>query len=123
MRPFCCFTLSLAVAFGMLPAGVYAQGKGQEKVAVCHIPPGNPANARTLMLPQPAVKAHLGHGDTLGACSGGGTGRGGGSQGANDDAPEREDDDDNPGQAAAIKVGRTAEVVAAGGADDSRLRS
>jgi len=36
-----------------------------EKVLVCHKPKKNP---HTLSLPQSAVPAHLGHGDTLGAC-------------------------------------------------------
>jgi hypothetical protein len=38
------------------------------RVTLCHIPPGNHANAHTLTVGQPAVKAHLKHGDTLGAC-------------------------------------------------------
>ena len=38
------------------------------KVDVCHIPPGNPANAHTINVSENAVKAHLAHGDTLGAC-------------------------------------------------------
>lgn len=39
------------------------------KVLVCHIPPGNPANAHTICVGQPAVKAHVSHhGDGLGAC-------------------------------------------------------
>jgi hypothetical protein len=41
---------------------------GVPKVAVCHIPPGNPANMHTIIVGEPAVKAHLAHGDTLGAC-------------------------------------------------------
>src|SRR3712207_2319110 len=40
------------------------------RVTVCHIPPGNPANAHTIRVGPPAVKAHLKHGDTLGACEG-----------------------------------------------------
>ncbi|MBZ4418682.1 hypothetical protein [Myxococcus sp. RHSTA-1-4] len=45
------------------------------KVTICHIPPGNPANAHSITVGLPAVKAHLKHGDTLGACgSDGGTG-------------------------------------------------
>ncbi|MBJ6764153.1 hypothetical protein JGU66_25545 [Myxococcaceae bacterium JPH2] len=43
---------------------------GTEHVTVCHIPPGNPANAHTITVGEPAVKAHLRHGDTLGACGG-----------------------------------------------------
>ncbi len=38
------------------------------KVSICHIPPGNPANAHTLVIGAPAVQAHLAHGDTLGEC-------------------------------------------------------
>jgi hypothetical protein len=37
-------------------------GYGQNKVAVCH------KGKNTLMLPEPAVQAHLNHGDTLGPC-------------------------------------------------------
>lgn len=40
------------------------------KVAVCHIPPGNPANMHTIVIGAAAVRAHLAHGDKLGACSG-----------------------------------------------------
>ncbi len=43
-------------------------GNGQEKVTICHIPPGNPENAHTITVAQPAVNAHLAHGDTLGPC-------------------------------------------------------
>lgn len=40
------------------------------KVTVCHIPPGNPANAHTISVGAPAVPAHLAHGDYLGPCHG-----------------------------------------------------
>jgi len=39
-----------------------------KKTTVCHIPPGNPANAHTICVGNPAVKAHLAHGDSLGVC-------------------------------------------------------
>lgn len=39
-----------------------------EKVAVCHAPPGNPDNAHTIYVGQPAVDAHEAHGDTVGEC-------------------------------------------------------
>ena len=45
-----------------------AAGKGSDKVVVCHIPPGNPANAHTISIGAPAVDAHLAHGDSLGEC-------------------------------------------------------
>ena len=45
------------------------RGNGQgQKVCLCHIPPGNPGNAQTICVGAPAVRAHLAHGDTLGAC-------------------------------------------------------
>ena len=41
-----------------------------KKTTVCHIPPGNPANAHTICVGNPAVPAHLAHGDHLGECVG-----------------------------------------------------
>jgi hypothetical protein len=46
------------------------EGEEGQGVTLCHIPPGNPANAHTITVGAPAVKAHLRHGDTLGACDG-----------------------------------------------------
>jgi hypothetical protein len=43
-------------------------GGGTTKVDVCHIPPGNPDNAHTITVGEPAVQAHLNHGDFLGPC-------------------------------------------------------
>ena len=41
----------------------------QKKTTICHLPPGNPANAHTLCIGNAAVPAHLhNHGDYLGAC-------------------------------------------------------
>jgi hypothetical protein len=37
-------------------------------VTLCHVPPGNPANAHTITVGAPAANAHLNHGDTLGPC-------------------------------------------------------
>ena len=37
----------------------------QQRVAVCHRPPGNPADFEILFLPPPAVAAHLAHGDNV----------------------------------------------------------
>jgi hypothetical protein len=38
------------------------------KAVICHIPPGNSGNRHTIEVGQPAVSAHLAHGDTLGPC-------------------------------------------------------
>jgi hypothetical protein len=40
-----------------------------KKTTICHIPPGNPANAHTICVGNAAVPAHLNnHGDHVGAC-------------------------------------------------------
>jgi hypothetical protein len=40
-----------------------------KKTTICHIPPGNPANAHTLCVGNASVEAHVAHGDQLGACA------------------------------------------------------
>lgn len=39
-----------------------------EKVVVCHIPPGNQDNPRTIEIGADALEAHIAHGDTEGEC-------------------------------------------------------
>jgi hypothetical protein len=39
-----------------------------EKIIVCHIPPGNPANAHDIEISINALQAHLDHGDFVGGC-------------------------------------------------------
>jgi hypothetical protein len=48
---------------------VAGNGSGGKKVTICHVPPGNPANAHTLSVSINAVDAHLAHGDLLGECT------------------------------------------------------
>ena len=38
------------------------------KVTLCHVPPGNPGKAHTITVGEPAVAAHMRHGDYLGPC-------------------------------------------------------
>lgn len=38
------------------------------RVAICHIPPGNPRNVQTIIVSERAVTTHMEHGDILGAC-------------------------------------------------------
>jgi len=47
------------------------EDESQEKYTVCHKPPGNPDNARTIRVgSESALKTHLAHGDMIGPCSG-----------------------------------------------------
>ncbi len=64
--------LALAALAGVAASQPAAAGAGEEKVTICHIPPGNPDNAHTIVVGAPAVPAHLDHGDSLGECGGGG---------------------------------------------------
>jgi hypothetical protein len=41
----------------------------EEKVTVCHIPPGNPAGAHVISVSPFALEARLAHGDPLDACA------------------------------------------------------
>lgn len=67
-----------------------------KKVLICHVPPGNPANARAICVGSPAKEAHLAHGDLLGDCvaTDGGTtaptdgGSGGPSDGGSAPSPD-----------------------------------
>jgi len=43
--------------------------KTEEQVTICHQPPGNPGERKTLTVPQSALKAHLAHGDVTGDCA------------------------------------------------------
>lgn len=47
------------------------EDENREKYTVCHKPPGNPDNARTIQVgSKSALNEHLGHGDEKGPCSG-----------------------------------------------------
>src|SRR5262245_22227808 len=38
------------------------------QVTICHLPPGDPANALTIVVDDHSLPAHIAHGDNLGAC-------------------------------------------------------
>ena len=44
---------------------------GDGRVTICHVPPGNPGNAHTIIVNMRALPAHLAHGDYCGPCEGG----------------------------------------------------
>ena len=57
-------------------AGLVALGIGDAYAApsgltLCHVPPGDPANAHTISVAEAAVGPHLAHGDQLGECGAG----------------------------------------------------
>jgi hypothetical protein len=41
---------------------------GNEKITICHTPPGSPDNSQTIEIPLSAWPAHLAHGDSKGEC-------------------------------------------------------
>jgi LPXTG-motif cell wall-anchored protein len=63
--------VSAAAAAALLSLGAApaAAGSDDGKVTVCHVPPGNPNNAHTIVISVNALPAHLAHGDTLGPCT------------------------------------------------------
>lgn len=46
----------------------YAGNSNNQKVEMCHVPPGNSGNAHTICINESAVATHLAHGCTLGSC-------------------------------------------------------
>lgn len=65
----CSWKTLLLVAITLLmafPASAVAANNG--KIEICHLPPGNPENAQTLVIAADALADHLGHGDFEGAC-------------------------------------------------------
>jgi hypothetical protein len=51
------------------PIFCFSQGNSNnEKITICHIPPGNPENAHTITINKNALQSHLDHGDYIGPC-------------------------------------------------------
>lgn len=71
----------------------------EEKVTICHIPPGNPDNARTKNVGEGAAAAHLAHGDTEGECPSSQP-----VEGEEGEDGEDDDGDDNDGDSGVKKV-------------------
>lgn len=64
-----------------------SQNDIEDKVTICHVPPGNPDNAHTIVVGAQAVPAHLNHGDFEGECDG--------DEGASDDDLDDDGEDDD----------------------------
>lgn len=50
--------------------GKWSDCEEDKKIEICHVPPGNPENRRTIKISINAWPAHEAHGDTLGHCNG-----------------------------------------------------
>lgn len=59
------------------------QVETEQKIVICHHPPGNPTNTQTMKVVASKLKAHLDHGDEIGPCDGG-------SQNTNVNVPKEE---------------------------------
>lgn len=67
---------AIAVALlAVTPAAAVIAKEQDHKVTICHVPPGNPANAHSITISKKALKAHLGDndeglhgGDSYGPC-------------------------------------------------------
>lgn len=60
--------LIVILVTGMLLVPTLVLAGSDGKVSVCHIPPGNPDNASTILVSQHALETHLAHGDETGEC-------------------------------------------------------
>ncbi len=54
----------LAIAFFLSPSALATQ----EQVLICHVPPGEPHEAREIRVRERIVYTHLEHGDLVGEC-------------------------------------------------------
>lgn len=52
-----------------LTSSAPANNHRNHKITICHIPPGNPANAHSITVSINALDAHLAHGDFIGSCN------------------------------------------------------
>ncbi len=58
------------VALLPLTSSAPANNHRNQKITICHIPPGNPANAHSITISINALEAHRAHGDFVGPCNG-----------------------------------------------------
>lgn len=70
------------IALAMLAVMSGTAHAKNEKITICHVPPGNPDNARTLTVSEKAWRAHQAHGDVQGPCPEPPPGNGGGTSGS-----------------------------------------
>lgn len=78
-------TLAIALAVAAVLSFAPVVAAEMERVAICHVPPGNADAARTIAIGSPAAEEHMGeHSDSYSPCD-------------IDEAPESPGDEGNPG--------------------------
>lgn len=60
----------LAIRRNLSNSNSSATNTNDNKVTICHIPPGNPGNPQTITISVNALQYHLNHGCSVGTCSG-----------------------------------------------------
>jgi len=67
------FAALMTAAFAVTAICPASAGVTSKTVTICHVPPGNPAAAQTLVVGTAAAEFHLAHHpDSLGSCGEGG---------------------------------------------------
>ncbi len=68
------YTISIITVI-LFSTSIYAKGrpmprcpKQDNKLLLCHVPPGNPDNAKEITVNKDSLESHLGHGDYVGYC-------------------------------------------------------
>ncbi|MFZ8908979.1 MAG: DUF11 domain-containing protein, partial [Nitrosopumilaceae archaeon] len=62
------FVILLSSIFTIPGFSQTALAAPEDKISICHLPPGNPENIQTITVGQISLQAHLDHGDDLGTC-------------------------------------------------------
>lgn len=57
---------AIIVLIFFVPIGAVAQP--EEKITICHYPPGNPDHPITITISNDALESHHAHGDAIGPC-------------------------------------------------------
>jgi hypothetical protein len=61
--------VALTLSTFLLVLAVNATAGTEQKITICHTPPGNPTNKTELKVSANAANAHMAHGDNIGPCT------------------------------------------------------
>jgi hypothetical protein len=68
MKKFILLLGIIVIAF-VFTSNTQKNNQANEKITICHIPPGNPENAHAIEINIHAWPAHEAHGDVIGDCN------------------------------------------------------